>query len=158
MDPPPWLVDEMLGRLARYLRFVGCDAAYVRGRTDDEVIAQAEREGRVVLTRDRQLSRRARAAFFVESPAIAEQWRALRAAWPSVPGRPSFVRCGRCNGSLVSVRPEERTGLLTAIPAGVISQGIPIYRCTRCGQAYWEGSHTAHIRAQLAAWEASTPS
>jgi len=33
----------MVGRLARYLRFVGCDTVYARGMSDDEICAARRR-------------------------------------------------------------------------------------------------------------------
>ena len=152
---PRWLVDEMLGRLARYLRFVGCDTVYVRGAADDELLERARREGRVLLTRDRELSRRARASFLVESPHLAEQWRAVRAAYPTVPTTVAFDRCTLCNGRL---EPEDAgpAGSLADAPPELPRRG-PLYRCCECGHRYWEGSHTSSIRARLATWEASGP-
>ncbi len=147
----------MLGRLARYLRFVGCDTAYARGLGDDEVLGWAEREGRVLLTRDRLLSQRAKGALRLFSPSIAEQWRELRTAWPSVPTEPRFERCTLCNGSL---RPADVGGAAPSdpgVPAGVLARGVAIYRCVACRHAYWDGSHTARIRAQLALWERGSP-
>jgi uncharacterized protein len=151
VEPPRWLVDEMLGRLARYLRFVGCDTVYARDATDDELLSRAAREGRVLLTRDRQLSRRCRSSFRVESAQLGEQWRAVRAAWPSVPSEPSFARCTLCNGRL-EVRP---SGGATEphLPPSVREGTTPLYACRECGHLYWDGSHTAKIRERLASWE-----
>lgn len=151
--PPRWLVDEMLGRLARYLRFVGCDTVYARGESDDELLAQAQREGRILLTRDRQLSRRSPSAFLVESPVLAEQWRAVRAAWPSVPTDLSFERCTLCNGLLRERRPGE--GTMAGVPPSVVRENGPVYACRDCGHLYWTGSHTRSIRERIAAWEAT---
>ena len=48
----------MLGRLVTWLRLLGCDTAYA-GKLDDAQIARhAQQEGRIVLTRDRELARR----------------------------------------------------------------------------------------------------
>jgi uncharacterized protein with PIN domain len=150
--PPRWIVDEMLGRLARYLRFVGCDTLYLRGATDDEILARARTEGRVVLTRDRELARRAPAALRIESPYLRFQWAAVRAAWPDLPAELRFERCTVCNGTLapyeVGTDPEREAGL----PRERVAGGLDVWACAACGHLYWEGSHTARIRAQLAAW------
>jgi len=143
----------MLGRLARYLRFVGCDTAYAKGRSDDEILELADREGRVLLTRDRQLSQRRAAALRIESPVLAEQWRAVRSAWPSVPTEPSFSRCTLCNGLLEERPAVGRSDLGLAVPPPVRSGEAPLYACCTCGHLYWEGSHTAKVRATIAAWE-----
>lgn len=143
----------MLGRLARYLRFVGCDTAYVRGLQDDELVELARREGRVLLTRDRALSRRSPSSFLVESPVLAEQWRSVRRAWPSVPTEPSFLRCSLCNGSLEPRSAAEAREAGSTVPPSVRRGEGPLYACRACGHLYWEGSHTARIRERIAAWE-----
>lgn len=155
MDPPRWLVDEMLGRLARYLRVVGCDTAYGRGSSDDELVALAEKEERVLLTRDRMLSRRTRWAFLIESPALREQWRAVRSRWPAVPTTVSFARCTLCNG-LLEARPPAAIAP-AGLPAAVREKGEPVYACRACGHLYWDGSHTRQMREQISAWEQERP-
>jgi len=143
----------MLGRLARYLRFVGCDTLYVKGRTDDELLEIARQEGRVLLTRDRGLGRRSTSAFLVESPVLAEQWRAVRRAWPSIPTTPLFDRCTLCNGRLQKRRGQDIGAAAGGVPASIRSEGGVVYVCDDCAHVYWDGSHTARIRAQIAAWE-----
>lgn len=149
---PRWLADEMVGRLARYLRFIGCDTVYVRGLSDDEVLAQARTENRVLLTRDRRLAQRARKVVFLASPYLADQWRAVRTAFPDLPTDVRFERCTECNGLLAKVSelpPEPRPD---GVPWDRVLHGLDLFRCATCGHYYWEGSHTADIRARLARW------
>jgi len=154
---PRWLADEMVGRLARYLRFVGCDTEYVRGISDDEVLDRARAEGRIILTRDRRLAARAERALLLQSPDIAEQWRTVRAAFPELPGEIRFERCTECNGVLQVVRdpaPEQRP---EGVPWDRVLKGLPLFRCAECGHYYWEGSHTADIRRRLESWTSGSP-
>jgi uncharacterized protein len=150
--PPRLLLDEMLGRLARYLRFAGCDAAYVRGLSDSEVIAWARREGRLLVTRDRALCEQLPQAVRIESPAIGAQWKEIRRALPSIPASVSFERCTLCNGPLVPLSAPQLLASPT-VPTSVRLRGEPVHACRDCGHRYWEGSHTARVRAQIAAWE-----
>jgi uncharacterized protein len=157
VSPPRWLVDEMLGRLARYLRFVGSDTVYLRGVDDDELVRRSETEARVLLTRDRALSARARGACRIESPVLAEQWREVRRRWPELPTTVVFTRCTLCNG-LLELRPAEPApphGV--GIPESLLRDGGPLYGCGSCGHLYWEGSHTARIRRTIEAWELGLP-
>ena len=153
VSAPRWLADEMVGRLARYLRFVGCDTAYVRGLSDEEVIDQARAEGRVVLTRDRRLSERADRALLLVSPLIADQWRAVRSAFPSVPNEVRFERCTECNGRIEPIASPSIDPRAEGVPWDRVATGLALYRCSTCRHYYWEGSHTADIRARIAAWE-----
>jgi uncharacterized protein len=54
---PRFIVDVNLGKLARLLRMLGFDAKYGNDYTDHEVAGLAEKEGRIVLSRDRRLLR-----------------------------------------------------------------------------------------------------
>jgi len=53
---PRFLVDENLRGLARWLRFLGFDAALAAGQTDRSLIVWCQAEGRFLLTRDRELA------------------------------------------------------------------------------------------------------
>ena len=152
MAPPRWLADEMVGRLARYLRFVGCDTVYARGLSDSEIVALAEREGRVILTRDRALARRTPHALLLTSPFLQEQWQAVRAYSPDLPDHVAFARCTECNGPLRAVPPTSGPDPDPKVPWDRAAQGMPLYRCSTCGHYYWEGSHSAQMRARLRAW------
>jgi len=157
VNPPRWLADEMVGRLARYLRFVGCDTAYARGLSDAEILEKARREGRIIVTRDRALAAQAPHSLLLTSPHLPDQWRALRAAHPEVPSELRFVRCTECNGVLDPYTPTPGPVPAPGIPWDRVAHGLSLFRCSECGHVYWEGTHTASIRAQLARWAEEEP-
>ena len=138
----------MLGRLARYLRFLGHDTEYVRGLPDEEVAARALQEGRRLLTRDRDLARRTPGALCLESIDLGRQLRAVRDAEPLAGYVPNFTRCTVCNGAL---RPVSGAAAPARPPTG------PVFACDRCGHRYWEGSHTARVRRDVERWLRETP-
>lgn len=149
LEEPRWICDEMLGRLARYLRFLGYDVEYARGRTDRSILDQARTEDRRVLTRDRGMAERSPRVTLLRSIEVEEQLREVRAAFPQLRSEVRFVRCSLCNGLLrdadrSSPRPPK------GVPEGPWGSGAPIYVCPSCGQAYWEGSHTDEIRRTIA--------
>jgi hypothetical protein len=49
---PRFIADGHLGKLARHLRLLGFDAAYLRDAPDEEIAARAAADRRIVLTRD----------------------------------------------------------------------------------------------------------
>src|SRR5258707_6431395 len=55
---PRFLADCNVGRLARWLRALGYDASYHARIGDAELVREAAAESRVVLTRDRDLTKR----------------------------------------------------------------------------------------------------
>lgn len=148
----------MVGRLARYLRILGCDTTYARGWSDDEIVRRARREDRVVLTRDRALSRRAGKALLLTSPRLEDQLRATRAAFPDVPLDVRFERCTLCNGELAACASPTPGDAPTGIPWDRVAEGLPLYRCSDCGHVYWEGSHVSNLRRRLREWNAEAPS
>ena len=52
-----FIVDSMLGRLARWLRLLGCDTLYYPSIEDRRLIRIASEEDRVLITRDTRLVR-----------------------------------------------------------------------------------------------------
>lgn len=142
----------MVGRLARYLRFAGYDTEYGRDVDDDELARWAAREGRILLTRDRRLAASVPTALLLESPRIDDQVRAVGAALRPFPLTVEFTRCGRCNGPLGPVVGAPGEAWPTYVPDAVRAMGTELYRCARCGQFFWEGSHTRRIRASFEEW------
>lgn len=150
MAAPRFLADEMVGRLARYLRMMGADTTYARGRTDEEIAREARQEARVVVTRDRALAGRADRSILLESPRIDEQVRAVWAAVPELPHELRFDRCTLCNAALVP-GPGPATDQV-GVPWDRIRDGLPVYRCVGCHQLFWDGSHVSAVRRRLRDW------
>lgn len=152
MSPQPRLAcDEMLGKLARWLRLLGYDTTYARGRSDDEVLAAAHGEGRLLLTRDAALAARAPAgqALLVRSLASEEQLREVLAALPAPPGAALRLgRCTLCNTALAQASRAEAEG---NVPPSVWAAHSAYWRCPACQHYYWRGTHAARIEAQLRA-------
>lgn len=150
MPDPRWLADEMLGRLARYLRFLGFDTAYARGRSDPEIERWAARDGRLLLTRDRALAARVPGSVLLSSGVLDDQLRTVRAAAPGLAFHVAFTRCTECNGALAPVAEAPDASGPHDTASGRAPAGARLYRCTACGHVYWDGSHTAQVRARLA--------
>ena len=73
---PKFIVD-CVGKLAGWLRVVGCDTELLTAKDNDAMLAKARAEDRVVLTRDKKLLSTKRfaegvACFFLSSSNIAE--------------------------------------------------------------------------------------
>jgi uncharacterized protein len=153
MDEPRWLVDEMLGRLARYLRFLGYDAENVRGVADDEIVRRARAENRRVVTRDRALARALPDSVLLTRTDIAGQMRELQTAFPTLRLDVRLDRCSLCNGRLsITERVPPEAARAVSVPLEVREGRISLYSCTQCGHLYWEGSHTQSVRSRLAEW------
>ncbi len=126
----------MFGSLARRLRWLGYDAEYRSDLPDEEMIAIAAREGRLLVTRDRGLAaRRGVHALFLAAADLETQCQELMAA---VGPSGAAARCTVCNGELASLPAAEAAGLA---PAYVLRTQTEFARCTRCRRVYWPGTH-----------------
>ena len=138
---PCFIADAMLGKLARWLRVLGYDTLYLQG--DDHVIAARTRaEGRILLTRDTELSRRkGLSVILIKSQVLQEQLtQVMHHVTPPLQQRPS--RCMKCNGSLTILSPEQARSL---VPPYVAQTQNIFHQCKICGQMYWRGTHWQNI-------------
>lgn len=143
-SPPRVLVDQMCGRLVPYLRLCGWDTVYTndQGLERDAVIRRlAEWEGRLVLSRDRELVRSAKAGILIETTDVESQLGELVAAGASLSPADPPTRCGRCNGPLVDEPPN-----VTRPAYAPSDDTVPCWRCRHCGQYFWKGSHWDRMR------------
>ncbi|MCQ1537790.1 hypothetical protein FTO68_02135 [Methanocalculus taiwanensis] len=149
MKPEPrFLVDRMLGTLMRHLRLLGYDTASAdtlppgNPKEDTKLLLWAEREGRILLTRDRELAGRAGdQGVYVREKEILDQLSFLKESGlidPSV----RLIRCSICN-TLLEDAPEEE--IREADYAPVDEKGHTFRWCPSCRRLYWMGSHTDDI-------------
>lgn len=143
-----FLVDAMCGRLARYLRFCGHDAAYLDDREADAteaVATRVEADSRTLITRDSDLARRVGPSIHLRSTDIEGQLREVAAAGVELALPEMPRRCGRCNGRLRRLADGEDRPDYAPAP----SEPIACFRCRRCGQVFWKGSHWSRVHETL---------
>jgi len=145
--------DAMLGRLAKWLRILGYDVAYLPSSIPDSLIEKARAEGRVILTRNRHLPQKSPGLkiLFIESDHWREQLAQVLKAYRLRPGKSRFQRCVLCNRRLVSLGKKEVEG---KVPEFVFAHYSSFFRCSQCGRIYWQGSHScamARIASQVLA-------
>jgi uncharacterized protein with PIN domain len=146
------LCDAMLARLGHWLRAAGYDTLVAAHRTGDHaLLTRALADGRVLLTRDRQLlgiraaAGRALLLRHDDLPhQAAEITRPLGIDWLRDP----FSRCLLCNVPLRPAPPLARGRL----PAAVRDAFVDINQCPQCDRLYWAGGHVRRMRLRLARW------
>ncbi|MDE1857901.1 MAG: hypothetical protein KGI26_02375 [Thaumarchaeota archaeon] len=148
--PTKFVADAMLGSLARKLRALGFDASYYRSGDDAGLLEAAAREGRVVLTSDRELAARAsargtRAVLLTErtdGARLSAMARACRGEGIAlVRGDPL---CSVCGGTLKALRRADVSGM---VPPSVEKRHRAFFSCEECGKLYWRGSHWKKLRS-----------
>jgi len=145
---PRFVADAHLGGLARMLRMLGFDTLYDNHIHDDTIVALCEQDGRIVLTRDRELLKRRAVTHgcYVHAlkpeaqlQEIVERLDLARSARP-------FALCLHCN---VPLRPVDKASVVDRLPPRVQMHYDRFSICDRCGRVYWEGSHWLHMRQML---------
>ena len=131
---------------------MGYDAEYDKDASDNELLARASREGRILLTSDVELYRRAVSsglrAVLIRGLNEAERLAELAAALGiRLHVDMTRSRCPKCNSPVVEV-PKESVKEL--VPEGSWRRYDRFWRCTGCGQVYWQGSHWTNIENVLA--------
>lgn len=150
-DPelPGFIVDCMLGRLARWLRILGFDTWYFRKIADDRLLRLHATSGRVLLTRDTGLILRVETGerLFVESDDWKDQLRQVtRTLGLRVADERILTRCILCNDPLRAVPREAVRG---RVPDHVASVNTEFRTCPSCGKVYWSGTHPQRMRRVL---------
>ena len=149
---PRFLADCNVGRLARWLRALGYDASYHARIGDAELVREAAAESRVLLTRDRDLTKRrviqtgVVRAILIRDDEVTKQLRQVFAEL-GLELKEALTRCIECNSELQS-----------RVPANVAERVPPYVRltqsryseCPDCGRIYWAGTHWQRMREVLA--------
>ena len=147
---PRFVADVMLGRLAKWLRIAGFDVLYSNRFTDDELVALARQEGRILLSRDtRLLIRRAVKQFiFLESDKIQDQIRQIFETTRTASLPKLLSRCLSCNELLSEV---PRDAVQGSVPPFVYETQTRFKSCPMCRKLYWAGTHRQAVVRTLEA-------
>jgi len=146
-----FVLDGMLGKLARWLRMMGHDAAYSTALNDDELLATTKKENRVLLTRDLELFQRAIGkgleAYYVEGLTEAERLAELQRRFSiALTIDLEKSRCPKCNTKLASA-PKKK--IANKVEKNTLKYYNEFWLCPNCGHIYWQGAHWTKIRATL---------
>jgi uncharacterized protein with PIN domain len=140
------LADVMLGRLTKWLRLLGYDTEYENDAEDVDLARRARAEGRILLTRDRELAgRTGLQTLFVESEVLEEQVRQVRESLGPPPD-PTLSRCSVCNVQLELADRDRVTG---RVPAYILRTQQQFRICPGCERVYWRGTHLEKMEQML---------
>lgn len=138
----------MLGTLGKWLRLLGYDTVIAgNDEPDARLVRVARAEGRVILTRDRELAdRRVVQALLVVDDNLDAQLAQVARDLPLPPPQPG-TRCRHCNDLLQPAALDEVAG---DVPPYVLQTQPAFCRCPSCGRLYWRGTHWSAIEGKLA--------
>jgi uncharacterized protein with PIN domain len=152
---PRFVVDTMLGRLARWLRAMGYDALYPGQAEDRRLLQLAHAEERILVTRDRALARLAEPRSCLIHAELADDQ--VREAVERLKLQPAdgdwLSRCLECNAQL---EPGHRESVQGLVPEHVFATQTDFMRCPGCARIYWAGSHADRMIERLTRLLATT--
>jgi len=143
-----FVADSHLGRLAKQLRMLGFDALYRSSYDDQEIVRISVDEGRIVLSRDRNLlmHKAIVRGCYLHAGSTDEQVLEVLARLDLSRSICPFTRCLRCNGLLNDV---DKDAVAYRVPERSRQFYQRFFECTDCKNIYWEGSHLARMRTRI---------
>lgn len=129
----------MLGSLAKWLRIFGYDTTYEKVENDAQIIDKAKKEGRIVVTRDKELFRRCAHAILLENNGVEEQLKKIFKDPNIVIKKENILtRCTVCNTLIDRVQKENIKG---KVPPHTYKVQDEFWICQTCHRIYWMGTH-----------------
>ena len=158
---PLFIADCMVGKLARWLRLLGFDVSYYSKIEDDQLIELAEKENRLILTRDHELINKARKLdslqgrfLLIESERWEEQVEQVLDHFKLRGKIKPNTRCLECNAKL-KILPKDCAKNL--VPPFVYEQASTFALCPVCGRVFWKGTHFRDMENKLRRFTTPSP-
>jgi uncharacterized protein with PIN domain len=139
-DPPAFVADAHLRRLARILRLLGFDTLHSDACSSGEMIVLAARERRILITRHRELLKNGRIelGYWVRATEPTAQAREIIRKFGLTDRVHPFRRCTVCNGE---IGPVDRQAIADRIPPKTALWLDQYFECRDCHRLYWRGTH-----------------
>jgi uncharacterized protein len=148
-----FLVDGMLGGLARWLRILGYDVRYDASEKDNDLLQIAHEENMILLTRDEELYQRAIVRKIQSALVIGETEEERLAQMAGTFGlhldvNMAETKCPECGSDL---KETPKSDVADEVPKASLNLYDRFWKCTNqsCGKVYWVGSHWDRIRQTL---------
>jgi hypothetical protein len=147
-----FIVDNNVGKLAKWLRVMGFDTLFFDGSDDSGMIAIALAEDRVILTRDTQIMKRRVVtsgqlkAILIQSDKPELQMQQVIDTLNLDCQFKPFTICLECNQPLVERSKQQVKDL---VPPYVFKTQSQYMECPACHRIYWRGTHWQAMTRKL---------
>lgn len=150
MTETRFTVDHMLIRLGKYLRIIGCDAVWDQQVRTHELIARANAEGRIFLTRNTHIAEQyphPANLFVLHETDPVKQFQIVVAEFRLDSQEHLFSKCIRCNVFLEKIADKE--SIRAFVHPNVFDRFADFFTCPQCGTVFWKGTHVANTCRKL---------
>lgn len=143
-----FIITKELGRLSKWLRILGFDAAYFTRDSMGSLIIEALKDDRIILTRYHKIPQnRGVKILNVNSDSVKEQLSQVLSELQLKPDQEfMFTRCILCNAALESIEKEK---VKTRVPEYVFNTQENFITCPLCKRIYWQGTHWGNVQKIL---------
>ena len=144
-----FILTPELGRLAKWLRILGFDAAYSSQVNFSALLVQALRDNRIIITRNAHFINRARVTRFVHvySDSPDQQLKQVLQQLKIKPDEEMmFSRCIICNTQLCGI---DKKQAKDRVPDYVFKTQDDFLTCPCCERIYWQGTHWGNVSKAL---------
>jgi len=144
-----FLVDGMLGNVAKKLMLLGYDADYFSNMDDSKLLEKAKNEDRILISKDRQLIANAK-KFAIQTIQITKEdeieqfleiLNTVSLELNEISGETS--RCTKCNSPTTKI---SKLKIANKVPPKVLEFNEKFWECGKCKQIYWEGTHIKKLQ------------
>lgn len=154
-----FLTDLMLGRLTRFLRIFAYDTVYAKDLEsnnnipvpDEELVKFANKENRIILTKDKLLSRKAAPnSLFLEGENVYEYLKQIKIRFKNdFEYKAEKARCSVCNYTLIKI--ENKEDVKGLVNKGTYNHINVFFQCANpaCKKIYWHGTHIEDILLKI---------
>jgi uncharacterized protein with PIN domain len=147
-----FIVDNNVGKLAKWLRMMGYDTLFFKGSDDSRMVSTALDEERVILTRDTQImkrrvvtSGRLKAILIKSDKPELQMQQVINGLNLDCQFRP-FAICLECNQPLLERSKQQVEG---QVPPYVFQTQNQYVECPVCHRIYWRGTHWQRMTSKL---------
>jgi uncharacterized protein with PIN domain len=155
-----FLVDAMLGKLARFLRIFGYNTVYANDLIvvfkidpvpDEKLIEYAKQNNRFIITKDRTLNKTYfKRSLFLHGEGIYNYFFQLKEELGlTFKFEGEKARCSLCNSNLFRI--QDKSKIFNEILQESFNNYEEFYRCSnkQCNKIFWKGSHIDDIEKRL---------
>ncbi len=148
-----FVIDSMLGTIAKKMRILGFDSKYSATIDDEDLILLAKKESRTIITKDRQVSDNAKKHDILTVDIVTHTEKeqlveiAKKIGLKKYEFNPGNARCPVCNGVIHGI---EKHQIIDKVPPKIAQNVKEFWVCESCKHIYWEGTHIRNLEKLIA--------